>query len=74
MGCVLGIKRVVNFFPVILDHSRIAASPVTCDLSCPGETRKEDVVVATIEIKGEEVERGDEEEEGKQTEEDGTFS
>lgn len=75
MGCVLEGEHVVNsFFPVTLDHSQTAASPVTCGLSCPGETRKEDVVVAMIEIKDVEVGREDEDGEGKPTEEDGEFS
>lgn len=65
-------KQTTHVFvlPVILTHSRIAASRVTSDLSCQDEIRKgvEDVVVTGIEDVG--VEKEDAEEE-KPTEEDG---
>lgn len=61
----------VSMLAVILAHSQTAASPVTSDLSCQDEIRKEHGVVVMTGTEDEEVEREDEEEEEKPTEEDG---
>lgn len=58
--------------PAILAHSQTAVSPMTSDLSCLDEIRKEGVVVVMTGIVDVEVERGDVEEE-KPTEGDGNY-
>lgn len=64
-------KCLLFLHAVTLAHSQTAAFPATCSLSCQDEVRKEDVVEEMIGTEHAEVERGDEAEEAKPTEEDG---
>lgn len=65
--CIFFLNNLFIFVLVILTLSQTVASPVTCELSCQDEARKEDVVVVMTGREDVEEEEGEE----KPTEEGG---